>query len=267
MPDEYIRFPLLDSDGRNWAMYKKRFYLSAVSRGLKGHLTGTKPKPKDDDPDFDAWEIAEASLKYRLASMTPSSIYAQIETFDTVKEAYDELTRLFEHRHLLHIVDLRRKLVRARFQEGGDLRSHFAAMKTMREDLAASGKGFTDSDFIIMLLASLPVSYDGLISSAAGSMECTITPTQLIQEVLGEHDRRSAITAKRSDGKSRDQVLLTYDYRESGKVECLNCKKKGHRKADCRAKGRGKEEQGLKKKTTASARAWTLSASVLENGA
>jgi hypothetical protein len=29
--DEYVRFPLLDSEGRNWATYKERLYLSTVA--------------------------------------------------------------------------------------------------------------------------------------------------------------------------------------------------------------------------------------------
>ena len=251
---ENVPLPMLATDGRNWQMYKERFYLSAVARGLKGHLTGTKPRPADEDARFEAWEIAEAVLKLRMAESMPYSIYGQIKGNKTVKEAYDALGQLFEHPSytLVRVIDLRRKIARTRCEEGCDLRLHFSRMMGMREELASLGSNISETDFVLMLMNSVPASFDTSFNPITGS----ITLHEFTSRTLDEFDRRSLTATKRSGGKARDQALLAHDEKDAKKrVECSNCCKKGHRKADCRVKGGGREGQGSKsRKTSESAR-------------
>jgi hypothetical protein len=132
---------MLATDGRNWHMYKERFYLSAVSRGLKGHLTRTKPRPAEEDASFEAWEITEAVLKIRMIESIPYSIYGQIKGKKTVKEAYDAPGQLFEHpsRTVVRVIDLRGKIIRMRWEEGCNLRLHFSTMMDKRR-VSIAGK-------------------------------------------------------------------------------------------------------------------------------
>ena len=246
--DEYVRFPLLDSEGRNWPTYKERFYLTAVSQGHKGHITGTTTKPKEDSSAFSTWEITEAILKNLLASSIPNSIYSQIKARETVKDMYDELGALFESKSLGYESNLRRKLINSSCREGTNLRTHFGELKTIREDLVMLSHKIDDKDFAIMLSTSLPASYESFVGSLHGSTS-KISPSQFITRTLEEFDRRALAASKRSGDKAKDLALVVHDKKDDKKrVECFNCKKKGHRKADCWAKGGGKEGEGPKSK-------------------
>ena len=68
--------------------------------------------------------------------------------------------------------------------------------------------------------------------------------------VIEEYERRVYMNSRRGLKDKGDDFALTtaLDDRSRKKVECFNCKKKGHCKADCWAKGGGKEGEGPKSK-------------------
>jgi hypothetical protein len=255
---------MLDSEGRNWSSWKQRFYLSVVARGHKSHLEEKGEAPKKDDPKFDSWEMIEAGIMERMISTIPDSIYAQIKDKETVQLMYSELVTMFETKSLVFVMDLRRKLITASCREGADLRAHFDELKKVREDLASAGHKLDEDDFVTTLMSSLPVSYNGFLGTIAGMLRVSdstkLTSTKLIQLVLEEHKRRTVLTSKQSADKTKDHALLASDKKDKKKIECFNCKKKGHKKADCWAKGGGKEGEGPsegskpKKKATTSAK-------------
>ena len=253
--EDIVKFPMLASDGRNWATWKKRFHLSTVARGLKRHLDEKVKAPEASDPTYEVWEVEEAGLMERMALSISETVYDKISEFKTVREAYEELGTLFGNRSRMYIADVRRKLVHLRLAEGADVRPHFDDLIAMKKDLSACGDNIGDVDFLNILMASLPRSWDGYIGSMRGMMslrEEPVKPRDFMTHVIEEFERRTLTNAKRgTKEKSNDFALTTSaDDKNRKKVECFNCKKKGHRKADCWAKGGGKEGEGpkLKKK-------------------
>ena len=249
---EYVRLPMLDSDGRNWTSWKQRFYLSVVARGHKSHLVDKAKAPEKGDPKFDSWEMIEAGLMERMLSTIPDSIYSQIQDKPTVKLMYDELISMFETKSLIYVVELRRKLMTASCREGTDLRAHFDDLKKVRESLGAAGQKIDEDDFVATLMGSLPPSYNAYLETMSGMLQMSdaaskMTSSKLIQLVLEEQKRRTILTSKQSVDKTKDLALLANDRQDKKKIECFNCGKKGHRKADCWAKGGGKEGEGPKK--------------------
>jgi len=128
-------------------------------------------------------------------------------------------------------------------------------MHTMREDLAVLGDDLNDEDFSAMLLGSLPQSYNSYLSAVTATLSVLgtkLTPDALMLSIINEFDRHTVKTCQSKD-KGKDIVF----HAESGSrkpwkdgqelkksIECFNCHKKGHVKADCWAKGGGKEGQG-----------------------
>ena len=159
----------------------------------------------------------------------------------------------------MFMVDLRRRLQDERCGEGEDIRIHFDTMRMMREDLAAMGGSISDGDFTAMVLGSLPASYDAYLSAITATVSVTNTaldPEALMVSIIDEYDRR---TVKSNKNKKDDKNAAFYAGNSSKgsrkahggskkNIECFNCKKRGHVKADCWAKGGGKEGQGPKGK-------------------
>ena len=275
--DDFLRVPKLASDGKNWVVYKDRLILSVQARALGGHLDGTTAKPTEPaitqapadraltdeekqkittyQDDLKEWFQKEAIVSQQIASTIPDSLYLKIRGKPTVKEAWDLLRSDFEKRSRMFMVDLRRRLQDERCDDNANIRTHFDTMRTMREDLAALGDDLGDEDFSAMVIGSLPRSYDSYLSAVTAALSVLGTklgPDALMLSVIDEFDRRTVKTRQSKD-KGKDVAF----HAESGSkkvwkggkgskksVECFNCHKKGHVKADCWAKGGGKEGQG-----------------------
>jgi len=143
-------------------------------------------------------------------------------------------------------VDLRRRLEQQHCAEKGDVRVHFATLRTMREDLSSMGHSPTDDDFYAILLGSLPSGYEPFISAlnATSSVLGTyLSSDDLMQTLSDEYDCRNiGKTSKREE----NGAFHTGESSRKGKtlLKCFNCQKKGHKMADCWAEGGGKAGQG-----------------------
>src|SRR5215472_10701665 len=134
-------------------------------------------------------------------------------------------------------IDLHKKLQNQECKENGNVRTHFDTMMTMREEMASMGEEINDEDFANMLLGLMPKSYENFISS--------------LMATIDKYNRRMS---KKGKGKDHDIALHAgekpkkNDKKKDSNIECFNCHKKGHKKADCWSKGGGKEGQGPKSK-------------------
>jgi hypothetical protein len=86
--------------------------------------------------DLKEWRQAEAIAKQQIASSIPDSLFMKVRVKGTAYEIWTELGKHFEKRSRMVSIDLRRRLQELRCADKGDIVEHFAAMRTMREDLA-----------------------------------------------------------------------------------------------------------------------------------
>ena len=202
----------------------------------------------------------QAIVFQQIASTIPDSLYLKIKGNPTVKEAWDALKADFEKRSRMITIELRKRLQDTRCTENGNLRTHFDTIRTMREELASLGTILGEQDFSATILGSLPKSYDQFLSAVtatASVLKKDLNPEDLMQTIIDKYDRRS--TRSRVPKEKGGDVAFYAEGNNSqggkgGKkankdVECFNCHKKGHKKAECWAKGGGKEGQGPKSKS------------------
>ena len=126
----------------------------------------------------------------------------------------------------------------------------------MREELASLGTILSEQDFSAIILGSLPKSYDQFLSAVratASVLKQDLDPEDLMQTIIDEYDQRST---RQGNSKEKGSDTVFFAGNNHGKtekrldkdIECFNCHKKGHKKADCWAKGGGKEGHGPKSK-------------------
>jgi len=70
-----------------------------------------------------------------------------------------------------------------------------------------------------------------------------IDPARVVKHISDDYDKR--MLSKNVDKKSDDQAFAAQAKKRKNQsdIKCHNCKKEGHIKADCWAKGGGKEGQ------------------------
>jgi len=200
--DDLMKVPKLDVNGANWVVYKDRFLWAIDARGLVEHIDGSSWEPKrpvvtlrvtttdasasgggktekaveelteDDEKRLETWKeklrvwkLGQAIVKQQIAATIPDSLFMKIRGKGTAYEIWEALTNDFQNKSRMVSVDLRRRLQQQRCDEKGDVRAHFATLRTMHEDLAAMGHAPTEDDFYAIIIGSLPSSYDPFVSA------------------------------------------------------------------------------------------------------
>jgi len=196
------------------------------------------------------WKLGEAVVKQQIVATISDSLFMKIQGKGTVHEIWEALTKNFQNKSRMVSVNLRRRLQQQHCADKGDVQTHFAILRTMHKDLASMGHPPTEDDFYAIVIGSLPPIYDPFISAlnaTSGVLGSFLTPDDLMQTISDEYDHRNlGRTAK----KEKNVAFHTGDSSRKGKMalKCFNCGKKGHKKFDCWAEGRGKAGQGPKGK-------------------
>ena len=277
----FVHIPKLEVDGSNWVIFKDRFLFAAAAAALKGHIDGTDVSPvmpviaptreplteiqTDKLTEYEKlrtkWDMEENILKQALASVIPDSLFIEVRRKETALAMWDAVKGQREKKSRMVTVDMRRKIQSEKCSEQGDVRTHLVKLQTMREDLASMGAAISDEDFTSVILGSIPQSYDtyiAAITATSSLLNQTLSPTNLIDAIRDESDRRAIKNPKPKKegqdaafaaGQSSDKGKKGNDEsKKSKRVKCYNCKKLGHVVKECWAPGGGAEGKGPKQK-------------------
>ncbi|KAF7345981.1 Retrovirus-related Pol polyprotein from transposon TNT 1-94 [Mycena venus] len=269
LSDYFLCIPKCEADGSNWSVYKNRFSYAADAAGLGDHLlltytapitpTVISPATAADaavlelfEKDLKTYKSGQAIIKQAIASSIPDPLFLRIKDEKTAADLWKKVSEEFEKKSKMVTVDLHCRLQDEHCTETGDVRTHLAKLQTLRTDLIGMGADPGDDNFTAIILGLLPPSYDPYLSAIMATstlLAKTLSPDDLIRGLNEEADHRSLKNKSRKD--NRDIAFSVGDGKGGrGKggskpnVECYNCHKKGHIKADCWAKGGGKEGKG-----------------------
>ena len=154
-------------DGSNYQSWKFQMKVLLMNKDLWGYIQGSERIP-------DETERAEVKRKYRSRSDQAYSLIAlsvetplQIHIVPTTepKEAWDILQEQFSFVSITHMVRLTRKFYAATMNEGDDLMEHITLMTTLAQQLRELEEVISTKKFAIVVLGSLPPSYDTYLIS------------------------------------------------------------------------------------------------------
>jgi len=258
MDPSKLKITRLATDGSNWASYRDKLHIVLKMRRWQEHLTSDSvTKQYNDRGDVNGlkpsmrWEDDDEAAKSILMSSIPEEFFNRIKGGANAKAWWDELKLTCEGKSRSLMINLGRRMSNTFCGEDDDVRAHFAKLANMREQLAAMGESISDQHYANILLASLPKCYEMRVTAITTNADDTgrgIEPQKVVRLITDDYDR--TMMAKDAK-KSEDQAFAASSQRNKGKdkrdIECYNCKKKGHIKANCWAKGGGKEGQGPKR--------------------
>ena len=259
MSKEHIHLPKLAEDRSNWIIYRNHITWTMNMRGLRDHLMSeTITKAYTDAGTVgglsadQCWERDGFRASSILEAMIPDDLFHKIQDTKTVKEVWAKLKAEYEGQSRSVMVDLGRKFTSTHCGEDDNIHTHFTKLANIHEKLSAIGRKVSHNEYISVLVVSLPDCYDGPINSlinACNATKTNLTHTAVIRAATREYEKRSL----QKENQAQDEAFAAADAKSKKKdVECFNCKKHGHYKSECWAKGGGDEGGGPKKSSNKS---------------
>lgn len=155
---------------------------------------------KDETEAMDKWREGDARTRPRIElAISDTEMIQHISGASTAREMWDQLMMVKESKGHLGVLATRRALYRATVEEGFEMVTHISKLRQLQEELHVFGSLVSDEDFVMILLTSLPESWDNYTMSLFGSSgnKPNVKSHELVA-VLLEEDRRR----KRNFGNS-----------------------------------------------------------------
>ena len=132
---------------------------------------------------------------------------------------------------------LKQKLYGLKMQEGSDLAEHVNVFNQLVADLGKVDVKIEDEDMAIVLLCSLPDSYDHLVTTLTYGKE-KVQVDDVVSTLLSHEQRKKNNSLEESSGSAfmarRDQSGEDKKGNKKKKgPQCYKCKGWGHKKAEC----------------------------------
>jgi hypothetical protein len=219
------KFEVARFDGTgNFGLWQRRVKDLLAQQSLQKALRETKPADMDDTDWAEMKEKAAGLIRLCVSD----DVMHLILDLTTPKEVWDKLESQYMEKSLMNKLYAKQRLYGLRMQEGSDLQQHINVFQNILTDLTRLGVQMDDEDKAIILLCSLPGSYDHLVTTLTYGKE-TITLTSITSALLSHGQRR-----QNSEGGSQGEGL----YVQGGSDRGRNKGKAGSGKKRSKSKNR-----------------------------
>ena len=245
-----FELPMLDDDGDNYEVWSTTLTLALGNRGLWSIVNGTEPAP---DPTTDAaahqeWLTKDQEAKLMILLALKKVGQKCVFRAKTSKDYWDCLSMRYSGGgNDRRTVSLLEQVLGVSLKDSEPLQQQLDNVVFAAQQLEAAGLPIGDKVLAYHLALRLPDSYATLRTILTSSDATKITSKWVIDQVIAEEHHcitqsggaASAFYAKANKGKSAQG-------NPNSNIKCSHCKKKGHKKAECRKLKREKEEAAAK---------------------
>lgn len=195
------------------------------------------------------WNTADGKAKSDLILAISPSELKQIKNCETSKEIWDKLEGIYRSKGPARKATLLKQLTVHKMEETQDIREHLNTFFDAVDKLADLEVEINNDLLAIMLLYSLPNSFD-TFRCAIESRDQLPTPENLRIKILEESDARSngrgaSVVSNKQDAlftnksqrrvqNSKQQGFYEHKPNNSSNLKCYKCKKRGHKAKDCK---------------------------------
>ena len=186
-------------DGSNYNSWKFNMKLMLINQDLYGFI-------EDSEVPTDEKEVklykSRSQKAYSLIALSLSkSLQVHVRNTTNPKTAWDAIKSQFEFVSVQHCVRVNRQFYAATMKEETDLLEHITHMTSMAEELRELKEEVSTKKFAVILLGSLPDSYDNFMVSLSGRDANLLTWESIKPALMEEYMRRKE---KETVSKSED---------------------------------------------------------------
>lgn len=235
-------------DGADFGFWKMQIEDYLYQKKLHQPLLGKKP----DDMKEEDWALLDRQALGVIRLTLSRNVAFNIAKEKTTAGLMAALSSMYEKPSASNKVHLMRRLFNLRMTEGASVAQHLNELNTITTQLSSVKIEFDDEVRALILLSSLPDSWNATVtavSSSSGNTKLKFIDVQdlvLSEEIRrkesGEGSTSSALhtesrgrTSERSSSRNRSKSRRGKSRSRKKDLHCYNCGKKGHFKKDCRA--------------------------------
>src|SRR3954466_7974382 len=241
------KFEVEKFDGKvNFLLWKMRVMSLLMKEGTHRALQGISKKPSDMDKDD--WEDMDYKARATIVLCLSDEVLYNVMNEESAAGLWSRLESLYMSKSLSNKLYTKKQLYYLRMKEGTPILQHLNLFNKIVSDLLALEVKLEEGDKALLLLGSLPPSYDHLVTTIMYGKETLeledVRVVLINNEIMKKTDtteEASGLVTKKGRGRSRSRGPKG-DKESSNLGNCYYCKKPGHFKRDCL-----KREEALKK--------------------
>ncbi|KAF5388355.1 hypothetical protein D9615_000329 [Tricholomella constricta] len=222
-PAPFLLHPDERYDSTNWIDWKATIWAAAKSRGLEGYLDGTnrRPSPAPDsslpmlptlywgseNPSAEEWRQRDAFTQGMVVLNVKNAIGHGVTTDGTAAETWSSLTSIKDAVSDLGLLKADEDLRSIKYEDGKDLDAHFASLRKAWAHANGQGGTMTDAQFRMVVLGSMPPSWNLIVGGLHQSKDSATVITGLTMYNLISHAQQTGHDA--SDTRTGDSIART----------------------------------------------------------
>ena len=225
--------------GANYPTWKVQCRMTLVRDGLWGIVSGTETAPAEGgDRRSKFLARRDRALATIVLAVEPSLLYLIGDPEDPVA-VWEKLQNQFQKKTLANKLALRRRLHSLQLKDGESVQDHIKAMTELFNELTIVGDAIEEEDRVVYLLASLPDSFNTLVTALEASED--VPKMEVVTERL-LHAERKQKERTSPDSSGEKAMMAKRQFRGRG-PQCHYCKKYGHIQKNCTKRIKAEEEK------------------------
>ena len=241
----------------NFTLWQRRMKDLLIQQKIHKALSGKSKMPETmKEAEWEEMdETAASAIRLNLSDEVLNNI--NVEDCTTAEEIWKRLEELYMAKNLSNKLYLKKELYSLRMSESTDMLQHLSKFNSLISQLLQFKVTFDDEDKAILLLASLPSSYENLMTTLLYGKD-TLKFEQVSGSLLSynktnkvaSNESQALVTENR--GRNKGRMSRPQNDKSRGRSKsrgkdyaCYHCGKPGHMKKNCRVL---KREQGNQKK-------------------
>lgn len=228
------------------AIFEDRGLDKYVAEGASVPLPVDRNKATEDEKKaVKEWEEGDKKAKTQIVLAVADGPLRHTAGATTARQAWTQLEAVYERSGDIGLALTQQELFRTQADEGDDIPDHLSKLRSLHEKMGQLGAAIPDVNFGNLIIMSLPKSWKNFVDSLLGSSSGSYKKSshELIGILTREAQRKSQDPDVAMNVKGNRGKRTRFQGNSRSDLECYNCHKPGHTKANCHAKGGGKEGQ------------------------
>ena len=253
-----ISLPIFDgSDYSNWAGILEAILQLHEADDIIRHSTALP------GADIDEFATIARHAKAYLCLFIKPEVYLLIASdvdYPTFKDKWDHLCNTYGGTSgSTDIFNTWIQLTQARLDESAPMAPQLAKLNEAWVQLHNASMGVTDTQYCLILLHTLPSSYEVLASTIlAGGTPNTLRHTEITARIISEEARHSGPSGSSLNAAAKAPIKASgkgKGKKDHSNLTCHYCNKKGHIKPDCCKRKKDEENKKKEEGSSSSAKA------------